>query len=140
MKCVSRLKPWIWSIYKIVILASIIEREAVHDTDRPIIAGVFYNRLAKPMRLQSCATVQYILGDQKAVLSIADTKIDNPYNTYVNDGLPPGPISAPGIKSLEAALYPDDNDYYYFLAKPDGYHYFSKTLKEHNAAKAKYLD
>lgn len=127
------------SIYEVVTMASIVEREAVHDSDRPIIAGVFYNRLAKPMRLESCATVQYILGDQKAKLTTADTQIEDPYNTYRNDGLPPGPIAAPGIKSLEAALYPEENAYYFFLAKPDGYHYFSKTLEEHNAAKAKYL-
>ncbi|MDD2568349.1 MAG: endolytic transglycosylase MltG, partial [Clostridia bacterium] len=88
----------------------------------------------------SCATVQYILGDQKAKLTTADTKIDDPYNTYRNDGLPPGPIAVPGLKALEAALYPEENDYYFFLAKPDGYHYFSKTLDEHNAAKAKYLN
>ena len=127
------------SIYEIVTMASIVEREAVHDTDRPIIAGVFYNRLDKPMRLESCATVQYILGDQKAKLTIADTQIEDLYNTYRNDGLPPGPIAAPGMKALQAALYPEKNNYYFFLAKPDGYHYFSKTLDEHNAAKAKYL-
>ncbi|MDD4571695.1 MAG: endolytic transglycosylase MltG [Clostridia bacterium] len=128
------------SIYEIVTMASIVEREARQDSDRPIIAGVFYNRLSKPMRLESCATVQYILGDQKAKLTTADTKIDDPYNTYRNDGLPPGPIAVPGLKALEAALYPEENDYYFFLAKPDGYHYFSKTLDEHNAAKAKYLN
>ena len=79
------------SINEVITLASIIEREAATEADRPIIAGVFYNRIAKEMPLQSCATVQYILGDQKAVLSIADTKIESPYNTYLNNGLPPGP-------------------------------------------------
>ncbi len=127
------------SISEIVTLASIIEKEARVASDRPIIAGVFYNRLKKPMRLESCATIQYILGETKPVLTYADLQIDSPYNTYRHDGLPPGPIACPGASSLEAALYPEDNDYYFFLAKPDGSHYFSKTLAEHDAAKKKYL-
>jgi len=127
------------SISEIVTLASIIEKEAKVPEDRPIISGVFYNRLKKPMRLESCATIQYILGEVKPVLSYADLEVESPYNTYKHDGLPPGPIACPGASALEAALYPEDNDYYYFLAKPDGSHYFSKTLAEHNAAKQKYL-
>ena len=127
-------------IYEVVTLASIIEREALYDSDRPIISGVFHNRLDIDMRLQSCATVQYVLGENKPVLTNADTSIDDPYNTYQYDGLPPGPIASPGRTSIEAALYPEETDYLYFLAMPDGHHYFSKTLEEHNAAKEKYLD
>lgn len=127
------------SIYDVVILASIIEREAKVQEDRPIIAGVFLNRLAIGMKLESCATVQYALGEVKPVLLYKDLEIDSPYNTYQMKGLPPTPIAAPGKASLEAALYPTESDYLFFLAKPDGSHYFSKTLAEHNAAKNKYL-
>ncbi len=135
----DRAKEMNMSIYDVVKLASIIEREALYDSDRPIISGVFHNRLDISMRLQSCATVQYILGEPKAVLTNADVRIESPYNTYLHEGLPPTPIASPGAKSLEAALYPEKTDYLYFLAKPDGHHYFSKTLDEHNAAKKKYL-
>lgn len=127
------------SIYEVVTLASIVEREAKVAGDRPIIAGVFLNRLDIGMKLESCATVQYALGEVKPVLLYKDLEIDSPYNTYKNQGLPPTPIAAPGKASLEAALYPTESDYLFFLAKPDGSHYFSKTLAEHNAAKNKYL-
>lgn len=127
------------SIYEVVTLASIVEREAKVTSDRPIIAGVFLNRLEKGMRLESCATVQYALGEVKSVLLYKDLEIDSPYNTYKHTGLPPTPIAAPGKASLEAVLYPTESDYLFFLAKPDGSHYFSKTLDEHNAAKNKYL-
>ena len=127
------------SIYEVVTLASIVEREAKVAGDRPIIAGVFLNRLDIGMKLESCATVQYALGEVKPVLLYKDLEIDSPYNTYKNQGLTPTPIAAPGRASLEAALYPTDSDYLFFLAKPDGSHYFSKTLAEHNAAKNKYL-
>jgi len=128
------------STLEIVTLASIIEREAKVESDRPIISSVFYNRLDKGMRLQSCATVQFVLGKQKEKLLNKDLETPSPYNTYLHEGLPPGPIASPGKLSLEAALYPADTDYFYFLAKPDGSHYFSKTLAEHNAAKRKYID
>lgn len=119
-----------------VTMASIVEKEAAVETDRPIIAGVFYNRLKLGMLLQSCATVQYALGETKSVLSDEDVQVDSPYNTYINYGLPPGPIASPGYASLEAALYPTDSDYLYFVAKPNGEHIFSKTYEEHLAAKA----
>lgn len=128
------------SIYEIVTMASLVEREALFDDDRPVIAGVFYNRLEIGMKLQSCATVQYILGEQKPVLTNSDIAIDNPYNTYKNEGLPPGPIAAPGLSSLKAALNPEDTDYMYFVAMPDGHHAFSTTYDEHLAAKDKYLN
>lgn len=119
-----------------VTMASIIEKEAVVPEDRPIIAGVFYNRLEANMNLQSCATVQYALGEVKPVLSNEDVQIDSPYNTYTNPGLPPGPIASPGYESLYAALYPTESDYLFFVAKPNGAHIFTATYEEHLAAKA----
>lgn len=116
-------------------MASIVEKEAVVKDDRPIIAGVFYNRLAKNMLLQSCATVQYALGEVKPVLSNQDVQIDSPYNTYKNQGLPPGPIASPGHASLEAAMYPAQTEYLFFVAKHNGAHVFTKTYEEHLAAK-----
>ena len=135
----ARAKETGKTVYDVVTMASIIEREALYDDDRPVIAGVFYNRLAIGMKLQSCATVQYILGEPKANLTNSDIAIDNPYNTYLYEGLPPGPIASPGKASLEAALYPDNNDYMYFVAMPDGHHHFSTTYEEHLQAKEKYL-
>lgn len=120
-------------------MASIVEREAVLDEERPIIAGVFYNRLKLNMPLQSCATVQYILKERKPVLSIEDTKIDSPYNTYHKKGLPPSPIASPGLKSMLATLSPEKTNYIYFLAKGDGGHEFSETYEDHLLAKKKFL-
>ncbi len=134
------------TVDQIVILASIIEKEAATAEDRKTIAGVFYNRLKskdKTLRkLQSCATIQYIIynkeGVYKKVISEKDTKIPSPYNTYENEGLPPGPICSPGQAAIEAALYPEKTDYLYFVARGDGTHQFSKTYKEHQAATKKY--
>ncbi len=128
------------SVRQVITLASIIEREARIPKDRPVIASVFYNRLKIGMPLQSCATVQYILGEQKPVLSIKDTKIESPYNTYLNPGLPPGPIASPGADSIRAALYPADTNYLYFLAKGDGSHAFSETYDQFLKDKAKYIN
>ncbi len=120
------------SLDEIINLASVIEREAANDEERGKVASVFINRLSKGMRLESCATVQYILKERKAVLSNEDTMIDSPYNTYRNSGLPYGPIAAPGIKSIEAALYPEDTEYFYFLATADGSEsIFARTFEEH---------
>lgn len=135
----SKLKDMNLSVYDWVTMASIVEREAVKAEERPIIAGVFYKRLEIGMALQSCATVQYILGIAKPVLSIEDTQIDSPYNTYINPGLPPGPISNPGHASLEAALYPEKTDYLYFVAKPDGSHAFAATYNQHLQNVNRYL-
>lgn len=117
-------------------MASIVEKEAVVSEDRPVIAGVFYNRIEQGMNLQSCATVQYALGEVKPVLSNEDVQIDSPYNTYLNPGLPPGPIASPGKESMSAALYPTETDYLFFVAKPNGAHIFSATYEEHLAAKS----
>lgn len=128
------------SVREVVTLASIIEREALIQKDRPVIASVFYNRLGIDMPLQSCATVQYILGEQKPVLSIEDTRIESPYNTYLYTGLPPGPIASPGADSIKAALYPEDTAYLFFLAKGDGSHAFSETYEQFLRDKARYID
>ncbi len=124
-----------------VILASIIEREYQIPEEAPVISGVFHNRLEINMRLQSCATVEYIITEifnkpHPNFLTYDDIEIDNPYNTYVNWGLPPGPVSNPGKIALSAALNPDDNDFLYFrLVDVDtGRHHFSKSLTEHNNA------
>lgn len=120
------------SLDEIVTMASIVEREAANDSERPLVSSVFYNRLEKNMTLSSCATVQYILKERKKILSVADTKIKSPYNTYREKGLPPGPIASPGKASIEAALSPADTDYLYFAAKSDGSsNVFSRTDEEH---------
>lgn len=122
---------------EIITLASIVEREAGNDTERDIVASVFYNRLNSKTYpyLESCATVQYILKERKPVLSIADTEINSPYNTYVNPGLPPHPIASPGLKSIEATLNPATSEYLFFVLGKDGKHIFSKTYEEHLNAK-----
>lgn len=134
----ARLKQLDLSIFDWVIHASIVEREAQKEEERPIIAGVFANRLQAGMPLQSCATVQYALGEVKPVLSIEDTKIDSPYNTYKYLGLPPGPIANPGHASLQAVLYPEKTEYLYFVAKQDGSHAFAVTYEQHLSNIAKY--
>jgi len=118
------------SVYEVVTLASIIEKEARKPEERPIIAAVYHNRLRRGMKLDADPTVQYGLGKFEPLL-YADLKIDTPYNTYLHPGLPPGPIANPGRDSLYAALYPADVDYLYFVAcSDDGAHAFARTLKE----------
>ncbi len=137
------------TVDQIITLASIIEKEATLPEEKTIISSVFHNRLKSTdpslKKLQTDATIQYILykkeGKIKEKLSTKDTQIDHPYNTYVYEGLPPGPICNPGIESIEAALYPDEeSQYYYFVARGDGSHEFSKTLSEHQAAVKKYSE
>lgn len=127
------------STLEAITLASIVEREVRKPEELEIVSAVFHNRLKKGMRLESCATIQYLLGEPKEVLLNEDLEIDSPYNTYKNAGLPPGPIASPGKAAIHAALNPADVDYLYFVAKNDGSHYFSRTLAEHNRAKKKYL-
>lgn len=118
-------------------LASIVEKESVVAKERPLIAGVFKRRLDIGMRLQADPTVEYGLGIKQTAdrpLTYAQVAMDSPYNTYVNAGLPPTPIAAPGIASLKATLNPEDRGYLYFVARYDGTHVFSKTLSQHEAA------
>ena len=119
------------TLQQVVNLASIIEKEAVLDEDRPMIASVFYNRLNVDMPLQSDATIQYIFDERKDRVMYKDLKIKSPYNSYINKGLSPTPISNPGVKSIEAVLNPANSDYLYFVATIDGKNNYSKTYEEH---------
>ncbi len=116
---------------QIIILASIIEKEALGTEDKPRIASVFYNRLSKGMLLQSCATVQYLLDKPQERLREKDLAIDSPFNTYLYPGLPPEPICNPGLESIIAAVHPAQEDYLYFVLGKEGKHIFSKTYQEH---------
>jgi len=128
------------SIYEIVIMASVVEKEVRSEDDMKVVAGIFWDRIKNKQALESCATLAYVLGVNKAQYTAEDTKIDSPYNTYENRGLPPGPISNPGLKAIKAAIYPQYTDYNYFLSRPDtGGTVFSETYQEHLANKAKYL-
>ena len=122
------------SIHDFVTLASIVERESLFDADRPTIAGVFKKRLAHGIPLQSDATISYVLGYAKENVTIGDTQLQSPYNTYVSKGLPPGPIANPGKKALDAVLHSENTDYLYFVADKEGHNHFSKSYEEHLAA------
>jgi UPF0755 protein len=128
-------------IASIVTLASLVERETPKREERPLVAGVFENRLHKSMPLQCDPTVIYALeqtNSYKGTLTLADLRIDSPYNTYTHTGLPPGPIGNPGEASLRAAYQPAHTDYLYFVANTQGGHFFSATLAEHNNNVIKY--
>jgi UPF0755 protein len=125
------------SLTEWVTLSSIVEKEAVITKERKLIAGVFTQRLKRNMRLESDPTVEYglkIRQTKEKPLTIAQVKTPSPYNTYLNAGLPPGAIAAPGLSSLEAVLDPDPTEYLFFVARYDGSHIFSRTLEEHNKA------
>jgi UPF0755 protein len=129
------------SLKETVILASLVEREAQVPSERPTIAGVYINRLKKGMKLECDATVQYALGEQKAVLLYRDLEIASPYNTYRYAGLPPGPICSPGLASIEAAMRPKKSNYLFYVrndVKNDGSHVFGRDFYEHEANIAKY--
>lgn len=130
-----RMKELGLDLQSLMSLASIIEREAADSEERAIISSVFHNRLSIDMKLESCATVQYILKERKPVLTYEDMAIDSAYNTYLYAGLPPAPIANPGLASIEAALYPADTPYFFFVLKGENEttHYFSETFEEHEA-------
>jgi len=127
------------SIFEVVIEASIIERETLIDSERVTVAGVIKNRMDKGMLLQMCPTALYPITEgiyDKNTVTYEDTKVDSPYNTYINKGLPVGPIANPGLPSLEAALNPQEHEYLYYhtdTKKNDGSHIFTKTYKEHTS-------
>ncbi len=137
------------TIFETIIMASIVEAEVGRigervDTDavareRRLVAGVFYNRLAIGMALQSDATLNYVIGQGRRQASYEDLQLDSPYNTYKHRGLPPGPIGNPSLDSIRAAIEPEQSEYYFFLSKPDGEAVFARTLEEHNANRARYL-
>ena len=129
---------------EVVILASIVEREGAAVEDKPIVAGVLFNRFLGGMALQVDATVQYALGYQeggwwKKNLTLGDLEIDSPYNTYKNPGLPPAPICNPGLASLEAVLNPAGTDYWYYISDSEGRMHFAETIEQHNENVVKYL-
>jgi UPF0755 protein len=133
----ARLDTLGLSRHEAVILASIIEGEVLDGRDRKFVSSVYHNRLNTPgWRLQADPTVIYALGRRRRLYQ-RDYEFQSPYNTYQVDGLPPGPIGQPSAASIEAALYPERTDFFFFVAQPDGQHVFSRTLREHNAAVAR---
>ena len=126
------------SLHQVVTLASIIEKETGDPTERPLIASVFHNRLKKGMRLETDPTVIYGIKDFDGNLTRKHLRTPTPYNTYVIKGLPPGPIASPGHAALEAALYPAETDYLFFVSRKDRTHQFSSNLKDHQKAVRKY--
>lgn len=134
----ERAKSLDLTFHQIVTLASLIEKETGVDEERKLISSVFHNRLKMKMRLQADPTVIYAMEDFDGNLRKKDLSIDSPYNTYRYGGLPPGPISSPGLQSIIAALYPDDTNNLYFVSRQDGSHEFSSNLIDHNRAVKKY--
>ncbi len=136
----SRANALGFTLHQAVTMASLVEKEGQVAAEMPLISAVFHNRLQKDsmILLQSCATVQYALGETKPYLTNADLEVDSIYNTYIHPYLPPGPIGAPGKKALQAAVDPAPVEYLYFVSKEDGSgaHHFSSTLQEHNRFKA----
>lgn len=132
-----------YTVHELLTMASIVEYEAILDEDRPIVAGVFYNRLKINMKLQSCATLGYAIDNWKLTYTYSDMNVASPYNTYFYTGLPVGPGGMPSEESIKAAIYPATHDYYYFMANvcdtSSQKTYFAKTLSEHNANVKKYL-
>jgi len=126
------------TVNEVLTLASIIEKEAVYDSERPLISAVYHNRLKKNMKLQADPTVLYGVRYRWGRIMYSDLLRATPYNTYVISGLPPGPIASPGIKSIQAALYPAKTDYLFFVSMNNGRHYFSHSGKEHVKAVALY--
>lgn len=127
--------------YDILIIASLVEREAKVPEERPVIASVIYNRLKAGMKLQICATVHYALGDWSHELSYSDLEVESPYNTYIVSGLPPGPICNPGFESIRAALYPEQTEYlYYILTSTDGHHSFTDDYEQFERWKKEQAD
>jgi UPF0755 protein len=125
-----------------VIMASLIEKETANRDERFLVSSVFHNRLRLNMLLDCDSTIVYVLkktGRYRGKLGWDDLKVDSPYNTRQHRGLPPGPIASPGYASLEAALYPENTEYLFFVAKDGGSHYFSKSLAEHNRAVRKFI-
>jgi UPF0755 protein len=129
----DKLKEKNLTIHQILTIASLIEREVVVEEERPIVAGVIYNRLNQKMPLQIDATIQYLLDKPKERLFEKDLEVDSPYNTYKNTGLPPGPIASPSLASIKAALYPSDTKFMFYVTKKDGSqgHLFAETFEEH---------
>ncbi|TFG35844.1 MAG: endolytic transglycosylase MltG [Parcubacteria group bacterium] len=127
------------TVFDMMTMASLIEKEVKTKEDKEIASGILWKRLNSKMPLQVDATILYFTEKDSSKVSIDETKIDSPYNTYKYLGLPQGPICNPGIESIEAAIYPKSSAYWYYLSTPEGKTIFSRTLEEHNIAKYKYL-
>ena len=127
------------TVPQVVTLASLIEREAKAPDERPLMAGVYYNRLRLGMPLEVDASIEYALAQHHSIITYRDLKVNSPYNTYLHQGLPPTPIANPGLPSIQAALNPHPSDFLYYVYKGNGHHAFAKTLAEQDANIAKYL-
>jgi UPF0755 protein len=128
------------TIFEIVTMASILEKEVQTDEDRAMVADIFWRRLKAGMPLQADSTINYITGKSDSRANLTDIQIDSPYNTYKYPGLPVGPIGNPGLSAIKAAIYPKANGYWYFLTTDDGKVIYAKSFDEHKANKAKYLN
>lgn len=133
----DRIEELEYDVDQIVTLASIVEWEAKFSEEKPRISGLYWNRLDRGMRLQADPTVNYALGERRRLL-FEDYEYDHPYNTYVNRGLPPGPITNPSLDTIESTLYPEEHDYLYMVANPEGGHVFTKTFSEHQRESEKW--
>lgn len=133
----SRAEELDLTIDEVVTLASIIEWEAKFNEEKARISGLYWNRLNRGMRLQADPTVNYAIGERRRLL-FEDYQVDHPFNTYIYRGLPPGPITNPSISTIRAALYPEDHDYLYMVANPEGGHIFTKTFREHQLESEKW--
>jgi UPF0755 protein len=127
------------TFFEILTMASVLEKEVKSRTDMALAADIFWRRIEAGIPMESDATVNYVTGKDALQPTLADTKVDSPYNTYENRGLPPGPISNPSLSAIKAAVYPESNIYWYFLTRPDGTTVFSKNFEEHLENKSKYL-
>lgn len=127
------------TVFEVITMASLIEKEVRTREDKEMVSGIFWKRLGIGMPLESCATIAYILGVDKWQYSFNDTRTVSPYNTYLNRGLPLGPICNPGLESIKAAIYPKASSYWFYLSTKDGETIYSKTLQEHNIEKVKHL-
>lgn len=125
------------TLNEVITLASIVEWEAKNQEEKPVISGLYWNRLNRGMRLQADPTVNFALGERRRLL-FEDYQVDHPFNTYVNSGLPPGPITNPSLSTIEATLYPEEHDYLYMVANPEGGHVFTRTFREHQAESEKW--
>ncbi len=139
-RCFPDALPQGLTQYQGCILASIIEKEAAIASEHPLMASVFYNRLEKKMKLKSCATVLYALGEHKTRLLFEDLKVASPYNTYLNAGLPPTPIANFGVSAMKAVFAPEKTDFLFFVADGQRGHSFSKTLNQHNLYRKRYFE
>lgn len=137
---IQRTKEIGFNVHEIVTLASIIKGETNKEDEMPVISGVYHNRLRIGMKLQADPTIQYVIPGGWKRLTYKDLELDSPYNTYKYFGLPPGPINSPGKAAILAALYPEKNNYLYFVADGTGGHLFGKNLSEHNNNVKKYRD